>query len=133
MSSTRFGRRTLVLGASLAIMMLTSSAAAMAATGRAESTAAPDTAQFITYVPDNVISYGCESNSQYNYPIKPITGYTNECNERVWFHQYQWNGSGYPPGWTYCASPGRYVPAGQLPAQYRNPGNIQISTNSSPC
>jgi hypothetical protein len=133
MPSTWFRRRTLVLGASLAIMVLASSPAAMATTARTESPAVPDTAQFITYIPDNVIAYACTIGLQSNYPLTPVLGYNNECNERVWFHQYQYNGSGYPPGWTLCISPSTYVPSGDLEAQFQNPGNIMVSGNTSPC
>ena len=151
-----------MLGVSLA-MLLTSSAAAMAATGRTESPAAPRntaasiqpgpalaavarldaihrdvsrrTALFNTYVPENVIGYECDYGPNWNAPViqVPITGFANECNYRVWLHQDPWNGKNWGSGWTYCTSPGQYMPVNTLPAQYRYPKNIYVSTNPNHC
>jgi hypothetical protein len=155
-----FGRRALKTGAGLAMVIMVSTgvlaAPAMAAAGRTGNSAptagtqassapahgvplgaqypriSPFTAQFFTFIPDNVIAYECLNNYDFNFVYRPITGFRNECNERVWLHQVQ-NWRTNRGAWTYCVSPYQYLPAGQLPAKYQNPLNIYISSNANPC
>jgi hypothetical protein len=93
----------------------------------------PDTALFITYLPEgNQIGYGCDSTYNYNFPYVPITGFTNECEERVWLHEVAtWPSD--PSAWTYCISPGQHLAAGSLQSKYQYPQNIYISDNPNPC
>lgn len=163
MTSTRFGRRVLTLGVGLAILLTSSAAAMAATGGTESAAAArntaastqsgparaalarvdaihkarvsPDTALFNTYVPENVIGYECDYGPNWNAPSvqTPITGFANECNYRVWLHQDAWNGKNWGSGWTYCTSPGQYMPVNTLPTQYRYPRNIYVSTNPNPC
>jgi hypothetical protein len=98
---------------------------------------APTTAVAETY-PNCPVSTLCMYNSSYQNtegfgcgpyvwkdPVLPIYAITNACGTRVWVHQYANN-----TGWSFCISP--YV-FGRVNAGYRNPGNIQVSSNPRDC
>lgn len=72
----------------------------------------------------NTEGWGCSPLTD-THPAKPIWTVNNRCSVRVWFHQNANNS-----GWAICFPPNTEL--SPLP-QYRNPGNIQITTNHSTC
>ncbi|MBO0803656.1 MAG: GH92 family glycosyl hydrolase [Nocardiopsaceae bacterium] len=74
-------------------------------------------------------AYGCAA-SQQNSPSVPTTVLVNGCGGRVWLHQLPYPDYVTKGGWEYCVNPATTV---NVPADYANPQNIQVTTTTSRC
>jgi hypothetical protein len=98
--------------------------------GATATASAQSGSSFITYKQngDALASYSCVRNTNYDSPRVPIYDYKNNCDFRVWLHEFvDYEGN----GWAYCTN--GITGRGSLPADRRNPENIQITSNENPC